>query len=419
MNIADRKIHTLSELAASIRSVIEKNYTSSYWVKAEIAKLNHYPRSGHAYPELVEKNNDKVVAQFRSTIWANDFRDINNMFIEVTGEPLKDGMEILCRITVGFHAIYGLSLTIVEIEPSYTLGQMALEKTKTIEQLKQEGIFNNNKKLFFPLLPIKIAVVSVETSKGYNDYIEILKSFENRYKLFNKLYPAILQGEQAIKTILQQLRNIKNASDIFDVVIIIRGGGGDIGLNCYNNYDLAKELANFPIPVITGIGHSTNETVCEMVSHVNKITPTDVAYFLLGYFEDYSQRTDYAKQKVISQSRRIIMIEDQKINHTGKALARSCQNISINHHNKILSLTKSIKTASNSLIKSNASKIMLFENHIKLTDPINVLKRGYSISSINGRIIKSTKELSSGQTVVTKLCDGSFESIISKTNKNE
>ncbi|MBS4014110.1 MAG: exodeoxyribonuclease VII large subunit [Bacteroidetes bacterium] len=419
MNIADRKIHTLTELAASIRSVIEKNYTSSYWVKAEIAKVNHYPRSGHAYPELVEKNDNKVVAQFRSTIWANDFRDINNIFIEVTGEPLKDGMEILCRITVGFHAIYGLSLTIIEVEPSYTLGQMALEKTKTIEQLKQEGIFNNNKKLIFPLLPRKIAVVSVETSKGYSDYIEILRSFEGKYKLFNKLYPAILQGEQAIKTILQQLRYIKNVADIFDVVIIIRGGGGDIGLNCYNNYELAKELANFPIPVITGIGHSTNETVCEMVSHINKITPTDVAYFLLGHFEEYSQRIEAAKQNAIAQSKRIIMIENQKLNHIGKTLARSSQNLSSNNNNNISSLTRSLKIASNSLIKSQTSKTLLLENHIKLTDPINVLKRGYSISSINGEIIKSSKDLSTGQAVTTKLFDGSFESVISKTKKND
>jgi exodeoxyribonuclease VII large subunit len=415
MELKERKIHTLTELAASLRSVIEKNYTSSYWVKTEVAKLNHYPRSGHAYPELVEKKEKNIVAQFRGTIWASDFNIINNNFLKITGEPLKDGMEILCRISVGFHAVYGLSLTILEVEPSFTLGQMAVEKAKTIEQLKKEEIFDNNKKLTFPLLPRKIAVISVETSKGYSDYREILNNFEGKYKLFNILFPAILQGEQAIKTILQQLRKIRKTHNLFDAVIIIRGGGGDIGLNCYNNYEMAKEIATFPVPIITGIGHSTNETVAEMVSHVNKITPTDVAYFLLGQFEHFSQRTDKTRQKITNLTEKMLSYESQLIAHLIKSITHNHnRNITI-QETKLENIKTILKNNYNSLYKSNKEKVSRLENHINLLDPANILKRGYSLSIINGEIIKSNKNLTPGQIVTTKLFEGSFESIITKT----
>ncbi len=461
MHGQNRKIYTLTELAASLKSIIEKNYAALYWVKAEIAKLNHYPRSGHAYPELVEKADNKLLAQFRGNIWASDYININNKFIKITGEALKDGMLILCKVSVSFHPVYGLSLTIIDIEPSFTLGEMAIQKAKTIERLKSENIFDKNKTLPFPLLPKKIAVISVETSKGYSDYLKILKNYSSKYQIFNKLFPAILQGDQAVKTILKQLQIIKKFHSLFDAVAIIRGGGGDIGLNCYNDYELAREIANFPIPVISGIGHATNETVTEMISWTNKITPTDVAYFFLGCFEEFFQRIKDAKQTIVSLSEKTLAFEKQHINQTVKLLISNTLNtternknnieghkktlrhftsaftktnldflrdisISINQiHNKNIIFQNTILQNINTAIKNNAintlrinsDKINLLENNIKLVDPANVLKKGYSISIIDGKIVNSVKNISKGQKLITKLTDGFIESDVIKTNK--
>ncbi len=462
MDYKERKVFTLTELANSLKSIIEKNYTSSYWIKAEIAKINHYPRSGHAYPELVEKVDDKVFAQFRSIIWANSFISINESFKKITGEPLKDGAEILFRASVNFHAVYGLSLIIHEVEPSFTLGQMALEKAKTIEKLKEKNLFNKNKSIKFPMLPKRIAVISIETSKGYNDYINIINNFQPGFVINNKLFPAILQGDQAVKTIIQQLKKIKKIATYFDAVAIIRGGGGDIGLNCYNNYELAKEIACFPLAVVTGIGHSTNETVAEMVSYKNKITPTDVAYFFLGHFESFSQRVKDAKQKIVSLTERILSFENQKQSHLHKTLSDRTKSICNNQENYISGIRKSLKHLSLNLIsqeqtnlsnksnklsashlKSNlqqnaklegiksklessvakniraqTDKISFLSNHIKLSDPINILKKGYSISMVNGEVIKSAKHLSAGQKITTRLLKETIESTINKIEKS-
>lgn len=461
MDARNRKIYSLTELAASLKSVIEKNYQALYWVKAEIAKLNHYPRSGHAYPELVEKAGNRLIAQFRGTIWAADFNSINNNFIKITGEPLKDGMLILGRVSVSFHPVYGLSLAIIDIEPSFTLGEMAIEKAKTIERLKSENIFNKNKALSFPLLPRKVAVISVETSKGYSDYNQILNNYSGKYKLYNRLFPAILQGDQAVKTIIKQLRIIRKKHYMFDTIAIIRGGGGDIGLNCYNDYELAKEIATSPLPVITGIGHSTNETVSEMISWANKITPTDVAYFFLGHFEEYYQRIKDSKTKIVSLSNNMLSSEHKNINQLAKLLISNTVNTTERNKSTVTGLQKAIELYTPSylrnlnnklnsfsqdlsqvhkrnsiiqnnrldnikiriernsidLLRINSDKLTTIKKHIQLVDPENVLKRGYSITLFEGKALKSTKNVKSGQIIETKLLDGTIESKIIKNKK--
>ena len=256
-----QKYYSLGELTGSIRKVIAKAYTSAYWVKTEIAKLNFYPYSGHCYPDLVEKQNNKVVAQIRSTIWSGTFDAITKKFRQATGENLSEGMTVLFLVRVVYHEQHGLSLNILDVEPSFTLGEMAREKQQAIQRLKKEGLFDLNKQLAFPLLPKNIAVISVETSKGYHDFLNILQNNRYGYHFEQTLFPALLQGEGAVKSIVQQLKAIAHYTGRFDVVVIIRGGGGDVGLSAYNNYTLAKEVAGFPLPVITGIGHATNETV--------------------------------------------------------------------------------------------------------------------------------------------------------------
>jgi exodeoxyribonuclease VII large subunit len=285
--INDRKVFSLLEVARSISKTIADRYTSSFWVKAELLKLNHYPRSGHCYPDLVEKSAGSVVAQVRSNLWKSDYNQINRRFLEVTGEPLKDGINILLQARIQYDPIHGLSLQILDIDPGFTMGEMLREKLDTIKKLKEEGLFERNKTLPFPLLPKRVAVISVETSKGYSDFRKKIDENPYGFHFFYMLFPSLLQGDGAVPELKRQLNRIRIVKDHFDVVAIIRGGGGDLGLSCYDNYELAKEVALFPLPVLAGIGHSTNETVVQMVAFKNNITPTDLADYLIRKFSDF------------------------------------------------------------------------------------------------------------------------------------
>lgn len=458
-----KKYYSLLELTSSIQSVIKKTYTSSYWVKAEIAKLNYYPKSGHCYPDLVEKEKGVVLAQIRATIWAGQFNDINNKFLSVTKEPLSDGMTVLVRTTVSYHPVYGLGLRIIDIQPSFTLGEMAKEKLLSIELLKKENIFTKNKQLVPALIMQRIAVISVETSKGYQDFIKIIKENEWGYCFFCLLFPAILQGESVISSITEQLQRIKKSREHFDAVVIIRGGGGDIGLSSYDNFKLAKAVAIFPLPIITGIGHATNETVVELVAFINKITPTDVGYYLIQKFHNFSVRIQNAQSTLVNKSRQITkneklmlksisvilknnvdrLVYNKRIGFTSIAhrfnrvaisfivrkkisfnglefsllnipkLLISSQEKLIQHYEKQLAAFAKDKIFSNNIL------ISVLTDKLRLLNPENVLKRGYSITSHNGKNILNTNELNVNDIVDTKIYEGSFKSKVQSIKKSD
>jgi exodeoxyribonuclease VII large subunit len=457
----NRQIFTLTDLGKSLRSVIERNYSATYWIKAEIAKLNFYPRSGHCYPELVDKAGNVVQAQMRSTIWATDFNYINKQFLEITGEPLREGIAILFRASVTYHPVYGLSLQIWEIEPSFTLGEMALEKARSLARLKEDGIFDQNKTLTLPLLPKRIAVISVETSKGYHDFMNIIHAHASRYAVWHFLFPTVLQGDKAAEGIISQLRIIRKAMSRFDMVAIIRGGGGDIGLSCYDDFNLSREIALFPLPVITGIGHSTNETISEMVAWANKITPTDVAYFILEKFREFEGRVEIAAETINNRVK--VGIENKKnyfrdleenlfeaihdkMNAQDDFLRERAHSIAINaaasnrkqskvleniaysltirptktflssHYNvekQLIKLDGAVKqrmTLKSSILNSMDEKILLL-------DPVNILGRGYSITTMNGKKLTDVNLLNDGDVIHTRLKTGVVESVVKIKNK--
>lgn len=330
----DRRVFTLHEVTKSIEKTLHARYQSTFWVKAEMNKLNYYSHSGHSYPELVEKVDGKVVAQIKAHIWKRDFIKINENFLRVLKEPLKDGIKILFLAKITFDASYGLSLWILDIDPSFTLGDLEREKAEAIQTLKEERIFDKNKKLPFPLLPQRIAIISVETSKGYADFIKVLETNSWNYAFFHLLFPALLQGDQAVESITKQLARIKIVKAHFDVVVIIRGGGGDVGLSCYNHIELARQIAHFPIPVLTGIGHATNETVSEMISYKNAITPTKLAEYLIQKFHNFSVPIKEGENLLIEKSKRIL--EEEKIKFTSLSkLYKSATKIQLqkSHHN--------------------------------------------------------------------------------------
>ena len=435
----NRKVFSLLEVTSSIQKTIADRYASSFWVKAEMNKLNYYKLSGHCYPDIVEKQNGKIVAQIKSHLWREDYLHINNNFLKVLKEPLKDGIKILFLAKVSFDPAFGLALQILDIDPSYTLGDLELEKQETIKKLQTEGIFNRNKTLILPLLPQRIAIISVESSKGYADFIEVIEVNPWNYKFFHLLFPSILQGEKAIEGIMNQLNNIRKLKHHFDVVAILRGGGGDVGLSCYNDYQLSKEIALFPIPIITGIGHSTNETVAEMISHSNSITPTKLAEYLIQKFHNFSVPVQSAKEIITDKSKRMILDERFRFRGEIKLFRFVTDHILLEYSNEIrglmqtvfqqskfmlkhdkaflISISENIKRGISIFCMAEKKELTNIEKNIRNMSPGNVLKRGYSITLLNGKAVKNYDQVAEGDLLNNLLFNGSIISIVKSANK--
>ncbi len=415
--ILDKTIFSLLEVTKSIQKTMADRYKNSYWIKAEMNKLNYYSHSGHAYPELVEKKDGKVIAQIKANLWKDDYKLINSKFLNTLNEPLKDGIKILFLATISFDPVYGLSLRILDIDPSYTLGDLEREKQESIKRLLHEGIFDRNKSLPLPLLPQRIAIISVESSKGYADFLEVIKNNPWNYAFFHMLFPSILQGDKAVVSIRHQLNRIRKVRRHFDVVAIIRGGGGDIGLSCYNHYELAKDICLFPIPVITGIGHATNETVSEMVSFSNAITPTKIAEYLVQKFHNFSVPVQRARESLVAKSRNLLFHEGMKVQSEAKLFRSVTQNILADQHHVIQSQSRSIRQHATFMFRQQNEKIRSLEKEMQHLSPDNILKRGYSITMLNGKAIKSSIMLGTGDIIETRLHEGQVSSIIQESSK--
>lgn len=430
----DRPVYSLSEISGSIKSVINKTYTRAYYVKAEMIRLNKYPHSGHCYPELVEKEGDKIIAQMRAVIWKVQVDEINRKFMKITGEPLKDNISILCLATIEYSPQHGLALYIQDIEPSYTLGELMRNKMAVIARLKEEGVFEANRRLQLPLLPKRIAVISVETSKGYSDFMVTLQDNNWNYCFECELFPSILQGDKAITTITAQLEAIAKRQSEFDCVVIIRGGGGDVGLSCYDDYSLAHKVATFPLPVISGIGHSTNESVTDMVSFANKITPTEVAYFLIQQFHNFAIQVEEAQDKLLQFVQNLFIRETHQLEQLEHGyrlnatrlitrerslmaqLENSCQLMATHllnqEKNRIENINKMIQLSVKQSFIIKSKELEGLEEKIRLLHPEQVLRRGYSITRLNGKALTNPKAVKRGDHLVTTLYSGEVGSVV-------
>jgi exodeoxyribonuclease VII large subunit len=369
----------------------------------------------------------------RSTIWNSDVSRINANFIKTLGEPLKDGITVLLFAMVDFHPTYGLTLKISDIDPSFTLGELEREKQESIQKLKSEGIFSLNKTKNLPLLPKRIAIISVESSKGYSDFMQVIQKNQWNYQFETFLFPAILQGDNAAPTIIAQLKRIQKVIQHFDVVAIIRGGGGDVGLSCYNNYGLAREIAMFPIPVFSGIGHSTNETVSEMVSYRNAITPTELADFLIQEFHNFWVPVQKAQEKIIQMSREVLQNSRKQLTNEVNFLKAHLK-LQLQSYRNVLDLSKqnlkglsleflsNQRTTINTVLQPNLirsakmslkNSLILIEGQekvVNLLNPLNLLKRGYSLTFVDGKILKSVENIQKGQRIQTQFVDGIVDS---------
>ncbi len=451
------KTYSLSDLAMSIQSQINKVYGGSYWISAEILKLNHYTQSGHCYPQLVEKKDGKIVADLKGFILSSRYRSLGKKFFSVTQKELADGMQIRFRCKVGFHPVYGLSLNILDIDPTHTLGEMTRLRNEARAKLKAENVFDLNKRKYLPLLVERIAVISVETSKGYGDFKKILSSSKYGKQVEQFLFPALVQGDAAVKSISRALESIQIRKNEFDAVAIIRGGGGETGLDCYDNYALSKLICQFPIPVLTGIGHSTNLTIVEEVANRNLTTPSELASFILNRFEvfenrvtDSIQRLRYIKRTIIEKNKsellnfqktlkrdvsRYVEQADKMLSSRGNKIAHVSNNTlkekKYELNKKLVPQLETLARQSTYLFSKKLDDLSLKtstglvtyltalntelqhkEEKLRILDPIHTLKRGYSITYNGEKPLKNAASVKKGDLIRTVLSDGEIESKI-------
>jgi exodeoxyribonuclease VII large subunit len=460
--MSEKQIFTLRQVVSSIRKTIEERYQSEYWVKAEMHKLGQ-TRSGHCYPELVQKEDGKIVAEMRGTIWKHNFDRINARFMQVVKEPLKEDTTLLMRIKVSFHEIYGISLQISDIDPNYSLGELQRERAETLKKLQKEGLIDANQKVDFPLLPKRIAIISAESSKGLSDFMKVIEENEWGYRFFTFMFPAYLQGDQAEHSIISQLERIRKVKSHFDVVVIVRGGGGEVGMSCYNNYNLCKAIASFPMPILTGIGHSTNLTVAEMVSYRNAITPTELGDYLIQAFHNFSIPVKDASKQIRTHALQIMELskvhlsksttsfnavainaissEKLALERAGTKLKSAVRQYTYNNNNVLSRFQQTTVSGGRLLIQNNrnslgkneielknavqrqfvneANRIERLEQSVHLLDPINVLNRGFSITTINGSTISKKNPITTGDIISTKTADFTIESEVIKHKKDE
>lgn len=291
---------TLSELAERVHNIFETYFKLPVWVVAEVASLSE-SAVGHCYLELTEQDEHShtTLATMRAVIWANKYYELRPFFEEMTHTTLRKGLQLLLRVKVEYSLRYGLTLQIVDIDPQYTVGAMALQRQRTLEQLEQDGVLHRNQELLFPEFPRRIAVISAERAAGYQDFCHQLQATVDRYNLTIQLFPAIVQGDNAPESIIKALDTIFEQRDKWDIVVIIRGGGGKMDLSCFDDYDLAFVLTQIPLPVVTGIGHERDVSVVDLIANKSLKTPTAVAAFLVERFRAAEQQLSACMRELL------------------------------------------------------------------------------------------------------------------------
>lgn len=423
--------YTLSELNTTIREALELTFPDTFWVVAEISETR-CDSKGHCYLGLVEKRDGVVIAQMRANVWAYTYRNVSHKFEKATGESLKKGMQVLLSAEVTFHEVYGLSLNIKDIDPTYSLGEMAKKKRETIERLNKEGLIDLNKALLLPLVPQRIAVISSESAAGYGDFISHIENNPYGYTIHHKLYQSLMQGEGAEESILSALSKIKKKTHLYDVVVIVRGGGSQIDLSCFDSYSLAVKVAKFPLPVITGIGHERDDTVCDIVAHKKMKTPTAVAGFIIDGIRTFEDNLLDMERRLIHGAKDLLKEEKHRFRHIVQSFSHiitkrfhtedkrlhtiihrlmNGTNQAINFRTNNLTFEISqLSSSLKSLFKTQDERIKHLEQGIRLLDPANVLKRGYSITYLNNKAVKAVAELTEGDMIETRLYEGSIKS---------
>lgn len=403
---------SLYELTAGIRQAIADMQIST-WVIAEISEINSN-RSGHVYLDLIEKSSisGNVIAKLRATIWCSCAQRILPKFEVETGQSLRSGMKGMFFVTVGFHEVYGLSANISAINSEFTLGDIERQRRETIMRLEQEGVIDMNKSLQLPTVLKHIAIISAETAAGYGDFCKQIENNVYGFNLSLKLYPAQMQGIGADNSIMEALDRIINEPKHPDAVVIIRGGGSRSDLACFDSYELAFYVANYPLPILTGIGHERDNSVVDIVAHTRLKTPTAVAEFIIGHNVEFLNLLDALSEKIITLARSFYELRNTKVEALFLSLRTSVNSIMHSYSERLTQMTNTIALTSNNIVSQRLMQLDSIEQIIKAHDPRDLLKKGYSLTMINGKTLRSAKEVNAGDKIQTLLSDGVVSSIV-------
>ena len=431
-----REALSLLELNTRIRVTLAEAFPDTCWVRAEMSDVRVNASSGHCYLEFVEKDprSGQLLAKVRGSIWAKTFRMLKPYFEMETGQSFTSGLKVLVKVAVEFHELYGLSLTVLDIDPAYTLGDMARRRMEIIRQLQEEGVFTLNKELPFPLLPRRIAIITSPTAAGYEDFLHQLTENKGGYPFYTKLFPALMQGDRTEASVIAALDRIDRHRELFDVVVIIRGGGATSDLNSFDSYLLAANCAQFPLPIITGIGHERDDTVVDLVAHTRLKTPTAVAEFLIARMDLVGEELEGLRQGVVSLTRDYLSRRTTELQLlTTRFPAVVTGRIERDHSllrilagrlpagmSGLLERRRAelereglrLRNGSASLLAEGGRFIQLTEQFVKMASPDYILRRGYSLSLKEGRIIKHATDLRSGDELTTRFSDGEVKSTI-------
>lgn len=501
---------SLFELHQQIREELELAFPDSYWVVAEISQVTPDRRKGHCYLNLVDKGDNPrgaIQAQARATIWSSRFQMLGRYFEEKTGQPLKAGLKILFQAQVRFHELYGLSLDIINIDANYTIGDLARQRQETLKRLEAEGLLTANKELEMPLVPQRLAIVSSATAAGYQDFVHQLENNSYGYTFDTRLFPATVQGNEAPVSITKAMDLIARYSHLFDAIVIIRGGGSQTDLGCFDDYKVAAAIGNSPLPVITGIGHERDESIADLVAHTRQKTPTAVANYLIdkahsfesemeGLFDSIymfaSQQIRLTADKLDRQSLKISNLTNgflqenrEQLEHFSKSLLLKPKSFLENQKHQLLNSERLLQAYTKDLLhlrgkelsdltvcvegigqrwlhmkeqdlnklvhcieteakdkhkrsqlsfvkcsdrlqysaqkklSSDSHRLDMLEMRIQANDPEKLLLRGYTLTLINGKIIKYMGQVKEGDVIETRLQDGKVHSLVVNKDENE
>jgi exodeoxyribonuclease VII large subunit len=404
---------SLSELTNRVQNAISLNFKGAVWLRAEISEL-HENANGHCYFELIEQNTETglLLAKSRASCWASVYRMLKPYFESATGQRFQAGLHILIAVSVEFHPVYGFNLNIKDIDPAFTVGEVTLKRLQIMKQLEKDGIAGMNKELEWAHLPQRIAIISSETAAGYDDFCNQLNNNPHKYVFYTKLFPAVMQGEKTASSVIAALDRIYRHIELFDLVVIIRGGGAVADLSSFDSYVLALNCAQFPLPVVTGIGHQRDRTVLDMVASVSLKTPTAVAGYLIDYLKRKENMLDGLFADIRHSATSKIKSEEQRLNYLHHTIRQSVQTFSVNRKYRLEQIRHQLQSACKLLVSREENKLNLLGKNIESYSPVLLLKRGYSITTVNGKRINSVKDIRHGDNITTILIDGSFNSTV-------
>lgn len=406
--------YTLLEFNGLVKQTLKDQLAPSYWIVAEIGEVNFHG-SGHCYLTLVEKQDNKDLAKIRGTIWSYTFAQIHDQFITATGLELQAGMSILMNASLEFHELYGLSINVRDIDPNYTLGEREKSRQQTIDKLKKNGLLDRSKELTLPQVLQNVAVISAETAAGYGDFMNQLAHNSYGYVVNTELFHASMQGTSAPESLKLALQNIILSHTVFDAIVVIRGGGSQTDLDCFDNYEWCAALAKSPVPVITGIGHERDSTISDLVAKTSLKTPTAVAEFLLSSFMHFESEMQLAFDQIHRTAQKRITASELILSQQWHLFKQKGIQALNSHEKRVDILKHQIEKGPNNILIQAHQQVELHDRILSGYNPSEILKRGFTLSKVNGRYLSKSSQVKPGSVIETEFQDGVVISNVEST----